>query len=586
MKKHLFALASLLLFCQPGLFAQIIPNAGFENWNTINLPQDPLHFVTSNSQVYLETGANVTRVTDQQNGDYAIRLETVEASGEVVPGVVSSGAVNISSFSFQGGFPYSNAPDSVTGYWKGDFEPNDSGFIVFVYVNNNQPVTFPVFKHFKGNVANYTRFSFPVPAPSSGVADSFFIAMSSGDLNNPKVGSVFYLDNLRLTGTTDSVYNQDFEHWINPSYEDPADWSTANFITFLDGELSASRTTDNHSGDYAVRIESIYSSVVEEYFGFIATGRIQLDGEFTGGIPTTAEPARLRGWYKYSPSGNDSAIAGVYFSKFNSSLGISEPVDSAFIKLPAASVYTPFEVPILYKSGFDHDTVAVLLSSTDMTASGTAREGSVLWVDDLEFTQPAPTVSFTNTALAITENDTTISVEISIQGANSDPTTVEVMLGSQSTATAGSDFEFTGTVVTFPASSSAPQTVDIIIKEDTDEETDETVVLLLRNASNLANLSDSIFTLTIEDNDPVGIEAGKANILQVRPNPSQEFITISGYTGKGNLTINDATGRKIMEIAIEERQAVDISGLKPGRYFITLQDAGNAFFQSSFLKIE
>ena len=74
MKKRLLLLSACIT---TAAFAQTVPNGGFENW-TPDTYNDPQYYLTSNAQNILAMlPANVTRVTDPQQGTYALRMTTV-----------------------------------------------------------------------------------------------------------------------------------------------------------------------------------------------------------------------------------------------------------------------------------------------------------------------------------------------------------------------------------------------------------------------------------------------------------------------------------------------------------------------------
>lgn len=124
---------------------------------------------------------------------------------------------------------------------------------------------------------------------------------------------------------------------------------------------------------------------------------------------------------------------------------------------------------------------------------------------------PVLTVEFAMSGATVNEAAGTIDIDLSILNSDANPTSVDVSVLGTSTATgAGTDYTFTNPVtVTFPASSSTNQMVSITITDDIMQEVDETIVLELSNPTNGAILgTDSVYTLTIEDNDaPVVVPA-------------------------------------------------------------------------------
>ena len=115
-----------------------------------------------------------------------------------------------------------------------------------------------------------------------------------------------------------------------------------------------------------------------------------------------------------------------------------------------------------------------------------------------------PSLKFNPTTLTVNENAGTATVTLNITNPNATATSVDVKVKG-GTATAGSDYTFTTQTVTFPANATASQTFTIPIIDDATQEGDETIQLVLRNASNAGNaaiiLADSILNITIPFND-------------------------------------------------------------------------------------
>jgi hypothetical protein len=126
-------------------------------------------------------------------------------------------------------------------------------------------------------------------------------------------------------------------------------------------------------------------------------------------------------------------------------------------------------------------------------------------VDRAFFGGPAPTtptLRFQAAGGQAPEDAGTVPVAVTITNPDAGAaTSVEVVL-SGGTATAGTDFAFTTTTVTFPAGTSTPQTVDVPLTDDAEAEGDETIQFTLQNPSAGAVLAaPTTFTLTILDDD-------------------------------------------------------------------------------------
>jgi hypothetical protein len=118
--------------------------------------------------------------------------------------------------------------------------------------------------------------------------------------------------------------------------------------------------------------------------GFASNGNFT-NNNFNGGMAIIQNPIKVTGFYKYSPIGNDSALVGVYISKFDATFGISVDLDSSLIKLPAAATYTYFEVPLYYNGWPIADSLNITFASGNFQDDiSLLVPGSVLLVDDIE----------------------------------------------------------------------------------------------------------------------------------------------------------------------------------------------------------
>ncbi len=165
-------------------------------------------------------------------------------------------------------------------------------------------------------------------------------------------------------------------------------------------------------------------------------------------------------------------------------------------------------------------------------AAGTWRMDNVRLVGDIaQAGALVPTVSFSTPSRTVSEGAGAVTIPVSIVNPSATAaTTVDVMLGTTGTATAGTDFTFTPATqtLTFPAGSTAAQNVTITLTDDAIVEGAETVALVLMTPSTGAVLgTPATFTLTIADNDSTS-----------NPGPTQNppLETIAAVTG------NDADG--------------------------------------------
>lgn len=191
---------------------------------------------------------------------------------------------------------------------------------------------------------------------------------------------------LSLSAFSQQIPNGGFESWSTVmTYEDPADWASFNFYTLLGANETAIKTTDAHSGTYALNLQSSVSDIgndgeMDTLFGYATLGSASFNSEQTG-IPFSYRPDSLVGWYKLiSPENTPFMIlAELIVSDTWETVGV------ALFNGDAQSEYTRFSVPVTYVSGSTPDTLFLTVINTDNESVTT----NSLFIDDLEFTYPS-----------------------------------------------------------------------------------------------------------------------------------------------------------------------------------------------------
>ncbi|REJ84876.1 MAG: T9SS C-terminal target domain-containing protein [Bacteroidetes bacterium] len=363
MKKFLLILL-LFSFCKKTIKAQPIPNADFENW-TLTPYSEPDGWFTSGIFNLLEHGViNVTQVPG--NTGSAIRMETVVVGGDTLEAVITNTFGD--PLSGEGGVPFSQQATDIEGMYRFNLPGNDSALLLVIFKNNGTIISTDIFKiRGSGSQMTFAPFSFPVSLAS--MPDSVIIAATSSNLiSNTGVehGSWLELDDLRFTGpgVTQQIPNADFENWMNKSYDIADGWS--NYT------IGISRSSDSHSGNYAMRMENMYFDGMVQ-MASVTSGEITNTGT-NAGHPYSQLSDTLRGYYKYVTSGSDSATIIVSLSNAGALVGWN------ILLLPPASAYTFFEMPFdaailpdsirldIYASSFPYDQMI---------------DGSALYIDHL-----------------------------------------------------------------------------------------------------------------------------------------------------------------------------------------------------------
>lgn len=190
-----------------------------------------------------------------------------------------------------------------------------------------------------------------------------------------------------------------------------------------------------------------------------------------------------------------------------------------------------------------------------------------------------PAVFFSGNAVSVNENVGTVTLTLNIVNADANPTSVDVRIGSSSTATAADYSNFTSpTTVTFPGGSSATQQVTIDIVDDSTPESNETIVFELFNITNNGIFgADSIYTITIIDNDAAATPLHKLVITEINyNNPAADSIEFIEIYNNDTATINLAGYQLTNGIFITFPSFI----LAPGAFVVASQDS--ALFSQRF----
>ena len=372
------------------LTAQSMQNNGFENWSTSNLWNDPAGYsFTSNMQAYGQSGPNVTRSTQSHGGTYAAKLQTVGTGPTVTPGLLVIGTPGPGGV--LNGMPYTGHPDSITGYAKYQVMTGDTAALILLFKQAGTTLG-EVYRSITGNSLSYVRFSFPVTWLSNGNPDTLAVAFASSYGSNQQAGSYAYLDDLAFTGVSSGAQfpNGDFENWVSVGFEEADHWGSSNVLTALqNGSISVDKSTSVHSGNFAAHLTTRYSALAQQKMSFLLTGRLLDQGQVSG-ILAFAPILKLTGYYKYSPVGNDTGLAVVEFTHYNTGTGMNDSVAESGFRFTAASSYTYFEVPVSSFGTPAPDSMWVGFSASRMGGdSSLIHVGSQLWIDDVYFVYPS-----------------------------------------------------------------------------------------------------------------------------------------------------------------------------------------------------
>ena len=176
--------------------------------------------------------------------------------------------------------------------------------------------------------------------------------------------------------------------------EDMIPGTTAPFTAYCD-------SLTPHDGRFALKLVSghIYDATIGELFLPGATAPLNEtfiseflnEGNINVKRPYTEKPTALKGYYKYTPVDGDTASVKVQL--FNGDDVIAEGI---FVEKNTVNGWTEFNIPI---TGANYDATTPTHISIIISASAgydfvdldncVGKEGSTLWVDDLELVFPS-----------------------------------------------------------------------------------------------------------------------------------------------------------------------------------------------------
>ena len=373
-----FALAVLNAVAQNS-----IPNGDFENWNSSSY-KTPSGYAYSSNQagVLAQLPFNCVQTTDSYHGTYAVKLTTEISMGDTLFGYFINSNPNGNPQQWHGGIPYAQKPTGIKGYYKSAIPVGDTALIIVAFSKNAVNIGSYVFK-FYGTHSTYTPFSFTFNPAVSQTPDSIIFGATSSDVLSGYAlnGSMFQIDSISFTGAASqpALFNGDFESWQTTTVTLPSNWYLQNGVT-----NSITQTTDAENGTYAIELKTIAgnnngvpsaqpSSITNGYYAI----NCKSNCTELGGYPFSNQVDTLVLYYKYAPSGNDSAQVYVNFKKSGVQI-------SGFTKnLGASSSYKYVAIP--FDAGQTPDTVIVQVQSSLWQNSALSYVGSDLKIDNMYF---------------------------------------------------------------------------------------------------------------------------------------------------------------------------------------------------------
>lgn len=199
---------------------------------------------------------------------------------------------------------------------------------------------------------------------------------------------------LIISSAWSQVPNGGFESWTNVlgMFEDPDGYVSDN-VEGIPGSVSCEKSTDTHSGDFAVKLITKLNAEGDIQDGGIISASLDLvTFGLTIGFPYTERPNTFLGYYKHNPAVvGDSSVIYAEFTRGSVIAGDFELVGTAtFSTIATVSEWTLFEADIFWLLAGNPDTAII----AGQASYGTL--GSIFFLDDLAFDIEGIGVQFLN----------------------------------------------------------------------------------------------------------------------------------------------------------------------------------------------
>ncbi|MFZ4796985.1 MAG: T9SS type A sorting domain-containing protein [Bacteroidia bacterium] len=208
MKKLTFKLLVILLIANQTSFAQIIPNASFEQWTTVSGVEKLNGWITS--QELNCTPVSSSKTTDKVDSNYALMIETGNCA--LAGGLHEGYAIAI--------FPIASKPLYLNGWYKSVRVNSDSAQIKVVLKKSNNIIGESIL-NITGSVSTYQPFSIPLNYNSTVIPDGAEIYILSDRVGFSKLGNKLWVDKLSFSSNVglkeSSNLNQEISVFPVPS---------------------------------------------------------------------------------------------------------------------------------------------------------------------------------------------------------------------------------------------------------------------------------------------------------------------------------------------------------------------------------
>jgi len=211
-------------------FGQELPNANFQDWETIGTYQNPVFWSTSNDPLLaLASVIPVTRSNEAYSGDYSAKLETlgIPFSTYKIPGLLTLAQISINyenaTYSISGGMALQENVSRLTGMYKYDGSEGDSASVIIYNYRldegNMDTIGFGV--GLLPDASTWTPFYVDMVNLNNHLPDTFNVVIISSSGFEVSAGSVLFVDSLAIETNT-GIIHLDADQIIVNAYPNPA----------------------------------------------------------------------------------------------------------------------------------------------------------------------------------------------------------------------------------------------------------------------------------------------------------------------------------------------------------------------------
>ena len=339
-----------------------IPNYDFEIWDStsIDFPDN-----------WTQAMGMISKYSPACSGDYAIRIQNTPDAfmGLVTLGLLENG--------FRGtGVPFNARPDTLVGCFNYNIDFTDTSWVGLLLTKNGNPISQNIFGIAGNSGGNFVEKKFPIKYESSEIPDSLILIISSSNFNQNihSPNSWIIVDNIRFTGTSLNIPNNNFEQWHTEKGLDLTGWYYQNrgmIPIDTTGTKPVIRTTDAASNKYAVEVKTFFEK------GSPISGSLWNGSEKIGKFPVYMRHQSLTGFYKFFPQNGDTMLVSISMYKNGLQIGLGN-----FLQKNTITSYAPFIVDISYYSPDIPDSASITIQSYNWYPP---LGNSVLYVDNLNF---------------------------------------------------------------------------------------------------------------------------------------------------------------------------------------------------------